>query len=95
MGVVSLARQARQGGGALMALPRFVDGARAIAPSRRAVWALVAQGAGNKDIARERRLTIKTVEVYISDLCSALECANRTELALLYYDHPRYSHRSP
>lgn len=51
------------------------------------VLALVAQGAGNRDIARELFVTVKTVKYHLTNIFVKLGVSNRTEAAAFAIHH--------
>jgi NarL family two-component system response regulator LiaR len=53
----------------------------------RDVLALLAEGQTNKQIARQLSLSPGTVRIYVSEILSKLEAANRTEAATLALQH--------
>lgn len=48
------------------------------------VWALVAQGKTNKEIATALSIAEKTVKAHMTDLFKSTGCSNRTQLALAH-----------
>jgi DNA-binding NarL/FixJ family response regulator len=64
-------------------LARHATGVDALTPSERRVAALAAAGRSNKAIAQELFVTIKTVEVHLSNTYRKLGVASRADLARL------------
>jgi len=64
-------------------LARHATGVDALTPSERRVAALAAAGRSNKAIAQELFVTIKTVEVHLSNTYRKLGVTSRTDLARL------------
>jgi|GEM_PF-3928031 len=60
---------------------RWADPWDAVSPAELAVTGLVAQGLGNREIARRLRLSHYTVETHLKHVFSKLGVASRAELA--------------
>jgi len=68
---------------------RTVSGPGDLTPREREVWALVAAGLTNPEIAQRLGLSDNTVKFHVQHLFSKLGVKNRTEAAL------KYAHRPP
>lgn len=53
-----------------------------LTPRQKEVALLIAQGKGNKEIAKEFSLSLRTVETHVSDILAISRC-NRVELAVM------------
>ncbi len=65
-----------------MAAPRAPARDPALTPREREVLTLVARGLGNKEIARELRLSDGTVRIYVSAILDKLGLVSRTQAAI-------------
>ena len=82
-GAVLLARRARRELAAtgLRSRPAAHEGAAALTPRQRQICELAAAGKGNRAIAQELFLSIKTIETHLAAAYRKLGVANRGELA--------------
>jgi NarL family two-component system response regulator LiaR len=53
-----------------------------LTPRQKEVALLIAQGKGNKEIAEQFSLSLRTVETHVSDILAISRC-NRVELAVM------------
>lgn len=65
-----------------MAAPRATARDAALTPREREVLVLIARGLGNKEIARELRLSDSTVRIYVSAILNKLGLVSRTQAAV-------------
>ncbi len=56
----------------------------ALSPREQQVWALLAQGLSNKEIANQLGLAVGTVKTYLHRLYRKLRVSSRVEAALAY-----------
>jgi ATP/maltotriose-dependent transcriptional regulator MalT len=82
-GATLLAEQAHEELIASGARPRRVElsGAAALTPSERRTAALAAEGLSNRDIAQALFVTLRTVEMHLSNAFRKLDISSRTQLA--------------
>ncbi|HEY7076259.1 MAG TPA: LuxR C-terminal-related transcriptional regulator, partial [Solirubrobacteraceae bacterium] len=82
-GAVLLAEEARTELIATGARPRRVElsGAAALTPSERRTAAMAAEGMSNREIAQALFVTLRTVEMHLSNAFRKLDVASRTQLA--------------
>lgn len=71
-----------------MRVPRLPRDPRALplSPRQREVWALMARGLTNKQIARHMGLAVGTVKVHVCGILARTGSATRTHAAILYRD---------
>jgi len=83
LGAVLLAEEAHEELIAAGARPRRVvqSGAAALTPSERRVAAMAAEGLSNRDIAQALFVTLRTVEMHLSNAFRKLQISSRTQLA--------------
>jgi DNA-binding CsgD family transcriptional regulator len=82
-GAARLAEQAHEELIATGARPRRVvlSGADALTPSERRIAAMAAEGMSNRDIAQALFVTLRTVEMHLSNAFRKLDISSRTQLA--------------
>jgi DNA-binding CsgD family transcriptional regulator len=80
---VLLAEEAHEELIAAGARPRRVvqSGAASLTPSERRIAAMAAEGLSNRDIAQALFVTLRTVEMHLSNAFRKLQISSRTQLA--------------
>jgi len=58
-------------------------------PREKEVFALIATGLSNGEIARELRLSLGTVRIHVSNVLRCLGVENRTKAAIAFYTDGR------
>ncbi|MGZ4369423.1 MAG: ATP-binding protein [Gaiellaceae bacterium] len=83
LGATLLAEEAHEELIATGARPRRVvqSGAAALTPSERRIAAMAAEGMSNRDIAQALFVTLRTVEMHLSNAFRKLDISSRTQLA--------------
>jgi DNA-binding CsgD family transcriptional regulator len=81
-GATVLAEQAHEELIAAGARPRRIvqSGAAALTPSERRIAAMAAEGLSNRDIAQALFVTLRTVEMHLSNAFRKLDVTSRTQL---------------
>src|SRR5581483_3873745 len=90
-GAVSLAEKAHNELIAAGARPRRVvrSGAASLTPSERRIATMTAEGLSNREIAQALFVTLRTVEMHLSNVFRKLEISSRTQIpAALAADAP-------
>ncbi len=64
-----------------------------LSPRERQIWALLAQGKANKEIAYRLGLSLGTVKTYTHRLYSKLGVSCRVEAVLRYIEHHRWPYK--
>jgi class 3 adenylate cyclase/DNA-binding CsgD family transcriptional regulator len=84
LGATLLAEEAHEELIATGARPRRVvqSGAAALTPSERRIAAMAAEGMSNRDIAQALFVTLRTVEMHLSNAFRKLDISSRTQLAV-------------
>ena len=82
-GAQRLAQQAHEELLAAGAKPRStaLSGVESLTPSERRVAAMAAEGLGNREIAQALFVTLRTVEMHMSNAFRKLDVSSRTQLA--------------
>jgi ATP/maltotriose-dependent transcriptional regulator MalT len=83
-GAVPLAEQAHEELIATGARPRRVvrSGAASLTPSERRIAAMAAEGLSNREIAQALFVTLRTVEMHLSNVFRKLQISSRTQVAV-------------
>lgn len=56
-----------------------------LTPTQRAVFKMLRQGRSNKSIAYEYKISVKTAEKHVGNICEHLKVESRIEAVSMYY----------